>query len=109
MLQARFWLINTLQVSAKIQKDKESKELKLFLLFDWLLWVGVAEATLWVTWKEILLRNMALETILLSSFPSEQIIPTLGKKRKKRKRKKPTTTGKGALYEITASQSIDAH
>lgn len=33
VLQARFWLINTLQVSAKIQKDKEkAKGVELFLL-----------------------------------------------------------------------------
>lgn len=87
MLQARFWLINTLQVSAKIQKDKEkSKEVKLFLLSGWLLLVGVVEATLQAAWKVIPLRNTAIETILLSSFPSTQIIPTLGRKKKKGKK-----------------------
>lgn len=82
MLQARFWLINTLQVSAKIQKDKEeSKGVKLFLLSGCLLLVGVAEVTLQEAWKEIPLRNMAVEIILLSSFPSAQIIPTLSRKK----------------------------
>lgn len=81
MLKARLWLINTLQVSAKIPKDKEkSKGVKLFLLSGRLLLVGVAETTLQVAQKEIPLRNMALETILPSPFPSAQIIPTLGRK-----------------------------
>lgn len=84
MLQARFWLINTLQVSAKIQKDKEkAKGVELFLLTGWLLLLRAAEATLRLDWKDIPLRNTTLETILLSSFPSAQIIPTYGRTKKK--------------------------
>lgn len=55
--------------------------MKLFLLSGCLLLVGVAEVTLREAWKEIPLRNMAVEIILLSSFPSAQIIPTLSRKK----------------------------
>lgn len=89
MLQPRFWLINTLQVSAKIQKDKEkAKGVKLFLFTGWLLLLRAAQATLRLDWKDIPLRNATLETILVSSFPSAQIIPTHGRTKEKQHQEK---------------------
>lgn len=83
MLQARFWLINTLQVSAKIQKDKEkAKGVELFLLTGWLLLFRAAEATLRLDWKDIPLRNTTLETIL-HPFHLHKLFPLMAEQRKK--------------------------
>lgn len=93
MLQARFWLINMLQVSAKIQKDKEkSKGVKLFLLAGWLLLLGVAEATLRLDWKDIPLRNTTLQTVLLSTFHVHKLFPLMAEHRKN------TTRQRGPLW-----------